>query len=317
MTVQVDYYREFALFCEALANPEQYSASVLLTEASTLLSSPIAKNVGAQPLIKYLLSRGRLAHDQPYTAVRPRDITWSELKDRASISWVFFTGIHGTIAVRSGGKSKEFTMVFSPAPGEGEISGSNYSKSNEMLKAIKDKLGTVTGMYYGADPSSRLVKRDERVKQRAFVKGVPMDPKELLKKFRPLIEKSVTAALANVKGHLMDSIKNDSFTNAKAYVERARLLRELLDHLDYHQDDFDLTEAKQLREAMSGAIAMTASHYYPELTGQIRKHNYYVDNQYGVANEEGKRKLLQDIAQGNKEKIGTILYYFKRILVAL
>lgn len=323
MTVQNTYYRDFALFCEALAYPQ--SASQLLLEDSTLLQSPVAKNVGGELLIKYLHRRGSLAHDQSYKAIRPRDITWSTIREHIVNSWVFFTGDQGTAAVRTGGPQKNDRLDYQVVIFTGDEDpenpvnhpnmGKKFTSSNEMLSFVKTHIGKVTGMYYGTDPASRREKKSKRSEYWKQETTPTVDRHILLMQFKPLIQKSVTAALANVKGHLVDNIKNDSFNNATALLLNAKNLKELLDHLDYFQHEYDISQSNLLSRSMDAALVFAASHYYPEQTGRIERRGYGYNKTYNPQNVAGIQKILQDISQGNKEKVGTILYYFKRALV--
>jgi hypothetical protein len=66
-------------------------------------------------------------------------------------------------------------------------------------------------------------------------------------------------------------------------------------------------------DAVSTAVLMTASHYYPETTGEISK------DYGGIGFSEfsrGPQQILQDISQGDTKKLGTILSFFKRTLIS-
>jgi hypothetical protein len=60
---------------------------------------------------------------------------------------------------------------------------------------------------------------------------------------------------------------------------------------------------------------MTASHYYPETTGNLDRSRY---GSSGVSAQfnEGPAQLLKDIAGGDQKKLGTVLSFFKRSLIS-
>ena len=74
--------------------------------------------------------------------------------------------------------------------------------------------------------------------------------------------------------------------------------------------------------AIHNAIILSAGHFYPDETGEIRTGN---GNAYGrrssssasyqPQSDEGVKHLLSDIAAGDMEKMKTILGFFKRSLM--
>lgn len=65
--------------------------------------------------------------------------------------------------------------------------------------------------------------------------------------------------------------------------------------------------------AIISAVMMTASYYYPEETGEITKTHY----NYRVERDKGMDKVLDDISNGDTNKLGTVLRFFKRALVTV
>lgn len=325
MTTLTNYHAEFAQFCNLLT---EHRVHTTLLEDSTLLNSPIGKNIGGREVIKKLYDESLIAHNQTYTEIRPRDITWSELRSRTYYSWVFFTGTEGTAAVRSGtvdskksvSDIKYILVMSTPEKGQ-EVSKKPYTSSTQMLADIKNSIGKVTGMYFGKDPEERRQKKAERLSyKKSIAKAETTTPELLLAKFSPLIKKSAVAALANIKGHVMDSIKNDGFDKAQNYIKRAVLIKDMIDHMDYHGDEYKLDENTVLKRVMDNALNMAAGHYYPELTGNFVRPRYSYSTsmlEYTPQSLRGREKLLNDIAGGSTEKIGTVLYYFKMNLVTL
>jgi hypothetical protein len=61
-----------------------------------------------------------------------------------------------------------------------------------------------------------------------------------------------------------------------------------------------------IRSAVATAITMSASHYYPDKTGEITRPRYGSSG-HSPANQEGTTQLLADISAGDTQKLGTIL----------
>ena len=59
---------------------------------------------------------------------------------------------------------------------------------------------------------------------------------------------------------------------------------------------------------------MAASNYYPETTGNIERSRY--GGGLSAQFPEGPKQLLQDIANGDTAKLGTVLGFFKRSLIS-
>ena len=132
----------------------------------------------------------------------------------------------------------------------------------------------------------------------------------MVQKFKPLWGKAINAAIADIKGHVANQIKNDAFEKA----------RRKLDHIERLQNGAEQLEAGELNDtpdfikhAVNTAVLMAAAHHYPEETGDITRS--YSRN-YSATNSEGPQKLLQDITNGDTAKLGTILSFFKRALIS-
>jgi hypothetical protein len=129
-----------------------------------------------------------------------------------------------------------------------------------------------------------------------------------MKKFRPLWIRGVEAAIADVKGMVGIMIKNDAFSKAESKIALLKRLEGTLENIASGEDSPNL-----IQQSVQAAIVMSAGHYYPEKTGEITKQRY---SGYSSENQEGVSKLLNDIAQGDTAKLGTILAFFKRSLIA-
>jgi hypothetical protein len=130
----------------------------------------------------------------------------------------------------------------------------------------------------------------------------------LTKKFKPLWAKAIQAAIADIKGHVANQIKNDAFAKAKKKLAHIEALQDALDNLD--NDRFDQSF---IRTSVNTAVLMAASHHYPDQTGTIGR-GY--SNSYSAQHSEGTQLLLKDISNGDQKKLGTVLAFFKRALIS-
>jgi hypothetical protein len=134
-----------------------------------------------------------------------------------------------------------------------------------------------------------------------------------MQKFRPLWVRGITAAIADIKGMVGIMIKNDAFAKAEHKIQLLQKLNSTLEAVDAGEGQ----NASIISNAVQAAVVMAASHYYPEQTGEIaRSRSYGGGYTYNPTQKEGMNQLLQDIANGDTAKLGTILGFFKRNLIA-
>jgi hypothetical protein len=162
-------------------------------------------------------------------------------------------------------------------------------------------------MAYGTtDVKSKQKKRADYKKG---TDGTEVNKETLVKKFRPLWVRAMSSAIADIKGHVANMIKNDAFGKAMKKLKYIESLQSSLDELESGESD----TPQYIRTAVQTAIYMAASHYYPEQTGNFSKDYSGV---YSTQFSEGPRQLLQDISNGDSKKLGTVLGFFKRALIS-
>lgn len=282
----------------------QIFASLLenyVNEASTSLNL-ISGNPGGDAVIKKLHKEMSLAHDQNYRQVEK--ISWSDLKGSYDGAWVIIIGSKGTGAIKSRGDTYDAVA----SAGE-EIQQATDSRGGNILDFLKSNIGKLQKFYVGR--GSRQVKDLQRkradAKQGADNK---IDQATLLKKFKPLWLKAMTAAQADIKGHVANMIKNDAFAKAKNKLNQVERLQDSIESLEGGGSG----RTEILDNAINVAVLMAAAHHYPEETGTIAR-GRYGSGSYSAQHSEGPSKLLQDISNGDTAKLGTILGFFKRALI--
>jgi hypothetical protein len=286
-------FKLFAQLCESI------------TEASTAMNLITGHPGGAQ-VIKKLHKDMKLAHDLEYTEI-PK-ISWSDLKDSYKGAWVIMRCTNGTAAIRaSGGTTGSYDVVVSEG---GETKGMSDSKGGNILDFVKSEVGKPIKFFVAKNTSKVTdLQRKRRERQHDAGSSGVMNQDTLVKKFKPLWARAMSAAIADIKGHVANMIKNDAFDKAKKKLDRVERLQNALEALEAGSSD----ASEIVRTSVNSAVLMAASHYYPDETGDITR-GY--SSGYSSARSEGPARLLKDLTNGDTQKLGTILGFFKRTLIS-
>jgi hypothetical protein len=273
-----------------------------IDEASTSLSL-ISGNPGGKEVIQKLHNDMALAHDIGYKPVDK--ISWSDLKDSYRGAWVIIQGANGTGAIKASGGT--YTAVASKGGETREVSD---GRGGNVIDFLKGEIGKLQKFYVGKNTS---VVKDKQSKRADAKKGTSTEVTQdtLVKKFKPLWTRAITASIADVKGHIANMIKNDAFEKAKKKLNYIETLQNGLEALEAGNQD----TPGFVHSAINSAVLMAASHHYPETTGNLERSRY---GSGGVSAQfsEGPAQLLKDIAGGDQKKLGTVLSFFKRSLIS-
>jgi hypothetical protein len=294
--MRIESYQIFAQLLEGYVN-----------EASTTMSL-IANNPGGKEVVQKLHKDMSLAHDIGY---RPVDkISWSELKDSYRGAWVIIQGTKGTGAIRArGGSTGSYEAVASTG---GETRSVSDGRGGNIIDFLKGEIGKLNKFYVA--PNTTAVS-DKQKKRRDAQKGAgstEVTQSTLVAKFKPLWSRAITASIADIKGHIANMIKNDAFEKAKRKLNYIETLQNGLEQLEAGNAD----TPGFLSSAINSAVLMTASHYYPETTGDLNRSRYGSSAGVSAQFNEGPAQLLKDIAGGDQKKLGTVLSFFKRSLIS-
>ena len=291
--MRIETCQLFAQLCEGFVN-----------EASTSMSL-ISKHPGGKEVIAKLHKDMKLAHDIDYRPVEK--ISWSELKDSYRGAWVIIQGTTGTGAIKaSGGNTGDYFAVASKG---GETRSMNDGRGGNVIDFLKGEIGSLRKFYVGKNTTAVNDKQKKRADQKQGVSG-EVSQETLVKKFKPLWAKAITAAIADIKGHVANQIKNDAFEKAKKKLNHIESLQNGLEALEAGNSD----TPGFVNSAINSAVLMAASHYYPDTTGNIERSRY--GGGLNAQFSEGPKKLLSDITNGDQKKLGTILAFFKRSLIS-
>ena len=290
--MRTESYQIFAQLLEGYVN-----------EASTTMSL-IAGQPGGKEVIQKLHKDMQLAHDIGY---RPVDkISWSELKDSYRGAWVIIQGTKGTGAIRA--KSGSYEAVASTG---GETRSVSDGRGGNIIDFLKGEIGKLQKYYVGKNTTAVPDKQRDRANAQRGAGSVEVTQATLVAKFKPLWARAITTSIADIKGHIANMIKNDAFEKAKRKLNHIETLQNGLEQLEAGNSD----TPGFLNSAINSAVLMTASHYYPETTGNLDRSRY---GSAGVSAQfnEGPAQLLKDIAGGDQKKLGTVLSFFKRSLIS-
>jgi hypothetical protein len=260
---------------------------------------------GGAEVVRKLHKDMGLAHDQRYNEVTK--ISWSDLKDNRYGGWVLIRGDKAAGAIKADSSGSYESVAFDPSTGQVETYSNDRGGNN--ITFLQSKIGKLRAFYVGKDTGDLTKKKiDRRNRSEKPAAGV-VNNDVLVKRFRPLWLKAMTAAEADIKGMIAIMIKNSSYEKARRRMDQAAQLLSAIEKLETGS----LEETPSfIKEAVNVAIIMTAVHYYPEKTGEIQKDYKSYHSQF----DEGPRQLLKDISEGDTAKLGTILTFFKRSLVS-
>ena len=292
--MRLESHQLFAELCETI-----------ISEVSSSMDL-IAKQPGGPEVIRKLHADLGLAHDQAYSPVAK--ISWSELKDSYRGAWVIIQGSTGVGAIKaSGGNTGSYEAVASSG---GEARVVKDSRGGNIIDFLKGEIGKLQKFYVGKNSTTVKDKKTKRAAAQDTTASTAVSQETLVKKFKPLWVRAITAAIADVKGHVANMVKNDAFTKAKKKLNHVEALQQGLESIEAGSEDVP----GFIRSAISVAVLMAASYHYPETTGNIERSRYGGGSNSQFS--EGPQQLLKDITNGDTAKLGTVLGFFKRTLIS-
>jgi len=293
--MRTESYQIFAQLLEGYVN-----------EASTSMSL-IAGQTGGKEVVTALHKDMNLAHDIGY---RPIDkISWSDLKNAYEGAWVIIQGTKGTGAIKAGRNGNYDAVASSGGP----IQTTSDGRGGNILDFLKNEIGKLQKFYVGKNTRAVQDKQKKRADSKKGAGTAEVTQSTLIRKFKPLWVRAITASIADIKGHVANQIKNDAFEKAKKKLNYISTLQNGLEMLEAGNAGDDIPDF--LNSAINSAVLMTASHYYPETTGNLER-TRWGSGGLSAQFSEGPSKLLKDIAGGDTAKLGTVLSFFKRSLIS-
>lgn len=288
--MNIETCKTFAQLCEGFVN-----------EASTAMNL-IANNPGGKEVVQKLHKDMQLAHDLGYRQIDK--ISWSDLKGNYRGAWVIIQGANGTGAIKA--MNDRYEAVASSG---GETRSIKDGRGGNVIDFLKGEIGKLQKFFVATNTTAVRDKQNKRADQK---KGLETEVTQdtLMKKFKPLWVKAINSAIADIKGHVANQIKNDAFAKARYKLDYIQTLQNAIDTLEAGSSE---TPAS-VQKSINSAVLMAAAYHYPETTGNIERSRY--GGGMSAQFSEGPAQLLKDIAQGDQKKLGTILSFFKRSLIS-
>lgn len=296
----------------------------LINEASTTMST-MRDLPGGQELFRLLHQRHGLSHDMEYTETsqQGRPIYWKNLRDAANGAWVIIHGPRGVGAIRREPGSDDYLVMTSTRDG---METRRDSMGGRIAEFIKQNIGGLQRYFVAIDPGTVARKRELR-RQRQVPTPVAtrrFDMQDLERRFRPLLVQNIDMAMADIKGHAGNQLKNDAFDKAQQRIQRLARLSELRDLLmtpgQLNTRDHSVVSAA-LTAAIANAVHLAAAHLYPDLCGDMRREaSGYHTNQVRritATDRTGYNRIMSELAQGNIQRLVMIMHFFRNEMVKL
>lgn len=308
---------------EALHYTMTHLLREILDEDSSITSA-VRNSPYADELIKRVHKDFAMPHDVRWEKLEK--VTWADIKSR-SPNYVIIQGQDGTGAIKWTGETWVAMLA-----GQDGITTDRDDSINSLFKEIKNTIGKITGYwaaigqgkgsYRGASTNKTGEverKRRERTASRQKVvnpnildpsAGTAHNTQVILRKLRPVYMRYLDQAIADVKGVVGMALKNDAYgkVNQKVAIltNLQNVRQELIDNPD--------TVPEKIKERLRPALYLTASHYYPDQTGNFA---LGVDR-YGrgqPSSQSGPQQVIADIANGDQKKLITLMNYLKQSLL--
>ena len=224
---------------------------------------------------------------------------WSSRGDITN--WLIYIGEKGSACVTHDASNGSYNVVTASTDPEEPVSihKGRFTTITDFNRFIKQYIGKINTYLKGT--GSEVKKKVTPVDNSNFTEIV-------LKKFKPILAKSIEKAVADVRGMIINQIKNDAFESAERKIKKLTTLITVLENIEYNTDF--------LSTVLRNSVLLTASYYYPDLTGTITSGGYGPrHSQYSSENNKGPLKVMDDILQGDTEKLMHTLSMFRRQLV--
>jgi hypothetical protein len=292
----------------------------MLSESSEVLDQ-FKDLPGAEQIIKGMHKSGKLLHNQKLTTVDKLDVKGMRdtMRNRGYTYYIFVRGTQdlGIIALGSG-KAYVYTD---------KLEQFNSNNFNELTSWLKTHIGKIVNYSYADNAHNAvtaLKSKRERLKSK---KSISVEPELLamfmISKLKPLIAKNIERAIADIKGFINTLVKHSNYGKLGDKVQMLKKLEEYLEKIEMTQD----YNSSFIMSKMVNAVHAAALHHYPEIAGGLADGDRHAGNRYGytvgtsqfsyrpVQDQAAVKQLLQDIKNGDTQKIGTILAFFRQELV--
>ena len=263
---------------------------------------------GAVPLLKALHNKRKISHDQSYERIKK--VPWSELKGNQHA--LLLAGPQGAGVLLSLG---DLYNLYVWKTDSGEMEEHVSSHGGRSIDWFQDRIGNINKMWLGKNLGDIGTKQRVRAKLQPKTLGYTNSnefARQMLARFKPLWVRSLVGAQNDVKGWVNTQIKNDAFDKAKDKIDHLHALEAAVNAVELHGD---LGDNSLVSGAIMHAVSQTTHMYYPEETGGFEIGRYFGNSKPVLVNREVTAKLFTDINNGDTQKLGTLLSFFRKNLV--
>ena len=270
-------------------------------EAST--SGDIVNSLtGGPEIMKTLHTAQKAPADLKYQPVAK--ISWKDIKDAYNNSWVLIQADKGTGAIKFA-NGHYYGMLSVGGPTQ----NFDNSRSEFVVNWFKQHLGGLRKFYVAIGQGDVRDKQRDRAQRKQDVGGAMWTQKSLAKKFQPLVVKTMTHAVADIKGMAGTMLKNGNYDGAIKKIQKLQSYEDMLYKLETKDPDQPDFSGK-----INDAVILTAHHFYPEQAGEVTRGygGYRNSGRLQIQNQDAVTQLFNDINAGQQDKLGTLLAFFKR-----
>lgn len=177
-----------------------------------------------------------------------------------------------------------------------------------VIKAATGKVNVRSGEILVADIRQKHTGKISQRQQRSQASKQDTESTTVAyRKIYRLVPGILRQVEADIMGNVQSLIKNKSYERAKQKIERLDTIRNLEDNITADSSNYYLMRSNDL------ALYMTASHLFPEQTGEITR-SY---GGYGVEDTKGVERVVALIANNDRPTLSMFLAFFKRALLLI
>ena len=307
-------YKEFSLLTESI-----------LSESSALIDQ-FRSIPGATEVIQSLHKTGYLGHSDTANEISSGDLRLSAISRRRGGGIILYRGKKGFGALRlTNPRTLQNTSMYiakqsvDPETGAiegGQLNSQSFSNLKDSYSFISRAIGPVIKRYIVMPDGENQYEPYEKYRQRQKLKKElsdvqPYSIDNLYRKFQPLFARTILQARASLQGFIIQIIKQGSVDRAKNLINRVGDLDNMYQTI-IHPEASNYDMRSTIEDYLKNAMILTAAHYYPTEIGNIRQLTW--QKRYDVEHHNAQNvltKLQTDLANGDMEKMSSLLYFFK------
>lgn len=290
----------------------------MLAEASTALDL-LRSHPGGDALVKYAHKSIGLPHGLKFDEVKSvkwTDVAPSGYSNKRKINWILIKGKTGTGLIKVKERGDYFVAAANTTTDD-DVPFSRQTSGGNAVSWLKKHIGAFNRFLISVDPGELADLQNKRQTQKqgsSVTFSDTMTEREIVQylvtKFKPFWVRAINGAMNDVKGWVSTQVKNHAWEKATRKISRLAALEKELEKI---QDNAG--EPDQIHKAVTYALHLAAAHYYPEDVEWIQNYGDHGSRSIDSKNRSAKiNQLFKDIRNGQTEKLGSILAFFRRSL---